>query len=60
MTHYLVRGNYCPTDANPEKDAHTVVSEVRCQSLEEARTMLLWYPGGRIIVTDQEGNALDE
>lgn len=56
---YLVRGNYCPTDANPEKDAQQVVSEVRCQTLAEAQTMLLWYPGGKIIVTDQEFKPLD-
>lgn len=49
MTRYIVKGHYCPTDANPEKDATEEIIEVGCRTLKEARTMLLWYPGGRII-----------
>jgi len=56
---YLVRGHYCATDANPDTDAQEKVSEVRCTTLEEAKTMLLWYPGGRIILTDGDWNPID-
>jgi hypothetical protein len=45
---YAVIGRYCPTDANPETEAVEVETRELCVSREEAETLLLWYPGGRI------------
>ncbi len=45
---YIVTGHYCPTDANPEKDARVEITTEECDTLEEAEALLLWYPGGKI------------
>lgn len=34
-TRYVVTGHYCPTDANPEKDARPVTIELGCRTLRE-------------------------
>lgn len=46
---YRVVGHYCPTDCTPFVDSRPEVSEVECATLAEAESMLLWYPGGKIV-----------
>ena len=51
MTDEVV-GRYCPTDANPETEAADEETREVCATRAEVESLLLWYPGGRIVESD--------
>jgi len=59
-TNFAVIGHYCPTDANPETERADKISVEFCETLEDAKQMLQWYPGGSIYVPLGEVTRLRE